>query len=80
MKVKYVGNENGLFVSGVHFTKDKITEIGKPIYDYLFKKYTHEFMFLTEVPEIKEDVGTVFEEVKQDENKRKQGRPKKTRI
>lgn len=45
MKVKYVGQENGLFVIGKHFTKEVVVDVPDNEFYQLKEKYLHEFEF-----------------------------------
>ena len=53
-QVKYVGQENGLYISGSpvgdHFTKNEVKEVAEAVYNHLFEKYTNDFEFLSGIP------------------------------
>lgn len=60
-EVKYVGQENGLYISkcpiGQHFLKGVVTEVEDAVYDGLLEMYPHEFEFKGLKP--KETINTV---------------------
>jgi len=70
-KVEYVGNENGLFIEGSHFSKNKETEVDEALYNQLKAKYGTEFEFLSEVKINR------FQKLVEDDNIRQQGNIKR---